>query len=229
VAYLGDFYSSQVHAAQAILGPAGLLQVAPVATSVELSGPTLICLMPDDRAGARAIASWLVEAGVSDLLVVHDHDPGYGAPVGAMCVDAMRDRGLRARPRPVWNYDESPADDLGGAGAVLYAGVAGSGAERLWHDLHTSNPDLWLLGTDGVAVGWLAEALSPAAAARTRFFVPQKEPLGFYGEAAMSLILDAVAEGGDDRREVVRVARAKHTAPTGYGCLAVVDGELVSA
>ena len=104
VAYLGDFYSSQVHAAQAILGPAGLLQVAPVATSVELSGPTLICLMPDDRAGARAIAGWLVEAGVSDLLVVHDHDPGYGAPVGAMCVDAMRDRGLRARSRPVWNY-----------------------------------------------------------------------------------------------------------------------------
>lgn len=229
VAYLGDFYSSQVHAAQAILGPAGLLQVAPVATSVELSGPTLICLMPDDRAGARAIAGWLVKAGVSDLLVVHDHDPGYGAPVGAMCVDAMRDRGLTARSRPVWNHDESPADDLGDAEAVLYAGVAGSGAERLWHDLHSANPDLWLLGTDGVAVGWLAEALSPAAAARTRFFVPQEEPLGFYGEAAMSLILDAVAEGGDDRREVVRVAREKHTAPTGYGCLAVVDGVLVSA
>jgi substrate-binding family protein len=229
VAYLGDFYSRQVHAAQAILGPAGLLQVAPVATWVELSGPTLICLMPDDRAGARAIAGWLVEAGVSDLLVVHDHDPGYGAPVGAMCVDAMRDCGLRARSRPVWDHDESPADDLGDAEAVLYAGVAGSGAERLWHDLHSANPDLWLLGTDGVAVGWLAEALSPAAAARTRFFVPQEEPLGFYGEAAMSLILDAVAEGGDDRREVVRVARAKHTAPTGYGCLTVVDGKLVSA
>jgi len=229
VAYLGDFYSSSVHAAQAILGPAGLLQVAPVATSVELSGPTLICLMPDDRAGARAIAGWLVEAGVSDLLVVHDHDPGYGFPVGAMCVEAVRDRGLGARSRPVWDHDESPADDLGAAEAVLYAGVAGSGAERLWHDLHSANPDLWLLGTDGVAVQWLAEALSPAAAARTRFFVPQEEPLGFYGEAAMSLILDAVAEGGDDRREVVRVARAKHTAPTGYGCLTVVDGKLVSA
>ena len=229
VAYLGDFYSSQVHAAQAILGPAGLLQVAPVATSVELSGPTLICLMPDDRAGARAIAGWLVEAGVSDLLVVHDHDPGYGFPVGAMCVEAVRERGLSARSRPVWDHDESPADDLAGAEAVLYAGVAGSGAERLWHDLHSANPDLWLLGTDGVAVGWLAEALSPAAAARTRFFVPQEKPLGFYGEAAMSLILDAIAEGGDDRGEVVRVARAKHTAPTGYGCLTVVDGKLVSA
>ena len=229
VAYLGDVYSRQVHAAQAILGPAGLLQVAPVATWVELSGPTLICLMPDDRAGARAIAGWLVEAGVSDLLVVHDHDPGYGVPVGAMCVDAMRDRGLRARSRPVWDHDESPADDLGDAEAVLYAGLAGSGAERLWHDLHGAKPDLWLLGTDGVAVGWLAEALSPAAAARTRFFVPQEEPLGFYGEAAMSLILDAVAEGGDDRQAIVDAALVRHTPPTGYGCLAVVDGELVGA
>ena len=72
--------------------------------------------------------------------MVHDHDPGYGAPVGAMCVDAMRDRGLSARSRPVWDHDESPADDLGDAEAVLYAGVAGSGAERLWHDLHSANP-----------------------------------------------------------------------------------------
>jgi hypothetical protein len=229
LAYLGDFYSSQVHATQAILGPAPLLQVAPVATSVELGGPTLICLMPDDRAGASAIAGWLVAAGVSDLLVVHDHDPGYGFAVGAMCVEAVRERGLRARSRPVWDHHESPADDLGDAEAVLYAGVAGSGAERLWHDLHNANPDLWLLGTDGVAVGWLAEALSPGAAARTRFFIPLEQPLGFYGEAAMSLILDAVTEGGDDREAIVRAALASHTPSTAYGCLAIAGGELVSA
>lgn len=45
----------------------------------------------------------------------------------------------------------------------------------------------------------------------------------------MSLILDALAEGGQDRAEIVRAARARHTLPTGYGCLAVVDGGLVSA
>src|SRR4051795_1981764 len=78
VAYLGDFHSSQVHATQPILAAAGLLQVAPVATWVELGGPTLICPMPDDRVGAEAIGDWLVGAGISDLLVVHDHDQGYG-------------------------------------------------------------------------------------------------------------------------------------------------------
>jgi hypothetical protein len=45
----------------------------------------------------------------------------------------------------------------------------------------------------------------------------------------MSLILDAVSEGGDDRQAIVDAARARHTPPTKYGCLAVVDGELVSA
>jgi hypothetical protein len=45
----------------------------------------------------------------------------------------------------------------------------------------------------------------------------------------MSLILDAVAEGGDDRQAIVDAARARRRPPSDYGCLAVVDGELVSA
>jgi hypothetical protein len=229
LAYLGDFHSSQVHATQQILAAAGLLQVAPVATWVELGGPTLICPMPDDRVGAGAIGDWLVEAGVSDLLVVHDHGPEYGVPVGAMCVEAARERGLSVRSRPVWDHDEEPADDLGSAQAVLYVGVAGSGAAELWDGLHGANPDLWLLGTEGVAVPWLAEAISPAAAERTRFFVAPTAPLGSYGERAMALILDAVAEGGDDREAIVRAALASHIPNTAYGCLAIAGSELVSA
>jgi Periplasmic binding protein len=229
VAYLGDFHSSQVHATQPILGAAGLLQVAPVATWVELGGPTLICPMPDDRVGAEAIGDWLVGAGISDLLVVHDHDQGYGVPVAAMCVDAARQRGIGVRSRPVWNHDEPPAADLAGAEAVLYAGVAGSGAVGMWEELHRADPDLWLLGTEGVAVSWLAEAVSPAAAARTRFFVAPTAPLGSYGHDAMALILDAVAEGGEDRGAIVAAAIARHTPATVYGCLRVAGGRLVSA
>ncbi len=245
LAYLGDFHSSEVAASSAILGPAGLLQVAPVATWAELGGPTLIRLMPHDGVGARAIADWLVGAGVTDLLVVHDHDPYYGVPVGGMCTDAARDRGLAVRSRPIWNHDEEWRSDMDGAQALLYVGVAGSGAVGLWHDLHGANPDLWLLGTEGVAEPWLAEAMSVSAAERTRFFRAQRAPFGFYGYEAMALILDAVAEGGGDRAATVRAARATtdrdsilgryslddqgHTTTTAYGCLAVVDGELVSA
>jgi ABC-type branched-subunit amino acid transport system substrate-binding protein len=160
-----------------------------------------------------------------------------------MCVEAARERGLTARSRPVWDHDERPADDLGEAQAVLYVGVAGSGAVGLWHELHDAHPDLWLLGSEGVAAPWLAEAMSPAAAERTRFFVAQRAPFGFYGFEAMALILDAVAAGDGDRDAIVRAARSTanrdsilgrysldehgHTTSTAYGRLAVEAGELV--
>jgi hypothetical protein len=84
--------------------------------------------------------------------------------------------------------------------------------------------------------------LAPAVAERTRFFVAQRAPLGFYGYEAMSLILDAIAAAGADRAAVARVARSTndrdsvigrysidadgHTTSTAYGRLAVIGGEL---
>jgi branched-chain amino acid transport system substrate-binding protein len=151
------------------------------------------------------------------------------------------ERGLTARARPVWDRPGEAAADLGQAGAVLYVGVAGSGAVGLWHELHALDPRLWLLGSEGVAQAWLAGALEPGAAERSRFFVAQRAPFGFYGYEAMALIADALAAG--DREAVVRAARATRerdsvlgrysldaaglTTNTAYGRLAVVDGELV--
>ena len=243
LAYLGDFHSTQVMETAPLLGEAGVLQVAPVATFIGLNGPTLVRLMPHDGIGARAIADWLVEVAVRELLVVHDHDEGYGVPVGAMCVDAARNRGLVVRSRLVWNYDEPPADDIGDAQAVLYVGVAGSGAVGLWRELHAANTAMWLLGSEGVAESWLARELESSAAERTRFFVAQRAPFGFYGFEAMDLILHAIDRAGDDRAAIVRAARTTrdrnsilgrysiddqgHTTTTAYGRLAVVGGQLV--
>jgi ABC-type branched-subunit amino acid transport system substrate-binding protein len=243
LAYLGDLGSVDVLESAPVLGEAGLLAVAPVATFADLGGPTLVRLMPHDGVGARAIARWLVETRVGELLVVHDHDADYGVSVGRMCVEAAREHGLAVRWRPVWNHDEEPAPDLAGAEAVLYVGVAGSGAVGMWHDLHALHPELWLLGTEGVAEEWLARELEPAAAKRTRFFLGQRAPFAFYGFEATCLILDAIAEAGGDRATVVSIARGTrdrasvlgkysidehgHTTMTAYGRLAVRGGELV--
>ncbi len=243
LAYLGDFHSSQVQATAPILGEAGLLQVAPVATYAGLGGDTLVRITPHDGVGARAAAEWLAGAGVERLLVVHDYGDEYGEPVGAMTADAARARGLEVRSRLVWDHDERPADDLGDAQAVAYVGVAGSGAVALWHELHAVGPGLWLVGSDGVAAAWLARELSPQAAARTRFFVAARAPMAFYGYEAMALILDAIAAGAGERAATARAARATrdrdsvigrysvdadgHTTSTAYGRLAVVDGALV--
>jgi branched-chain amino acid transport system substrate-binding protein len=200
--------------------------------------------MPSDEGLARGIADWLVQdARVSALLVVHDHDPGYGDPVGRMCVEAARARGIEARGRPVWNHDQSIADELADVPAVLYVGVPGPGTATLWHDLHAAHPGMWLLATDGVAVDWVARAIDAEAARRTRFFTAQRAPWGFYGFEAMALILDAVAAGGGTREGAVRAARGTRdrdsvlgrysidqaglTTSPATGRLAIAGGELV--
>jgi branched-chain amino acid transport system substrate-binding protein len=127
--------------------------------------------------------------------------------------------------------------------AVLYVGVAGSGATALWRALHAASPGLWLLGSEGVAQPWLARDLGPAIAERTRFFVAQRAPLAFYGFEATALALAAIEAGGGDRGATARAGRATrdrdsilgrysvdehgHTTSTAYGRLAVVDGRLV--
>jgi hypothetical protein len=203
LAYVGDFHSRDVAVTAPILGAAGLLQVAPVATWTGLGGPTLVRLSPHDGAGAEAIAAWLAAAGVGALVLVHDHDEGYGVPVGRMCAEAARGRGLAVTARPMWDSDEEI--ELRDADAVLYVGAAGSGAVGLWHALHARRPGAWLLGSDGVAVDWLARALEPAAAERSRFFVAQRAPFAFYGYEAMALILDSARA---DRAATVAAARA---------------------
>lgn len=241
VAYLGDFHSSQVMCTAPLLSQAGLLQVAPAATFTGLRGSTLVRLTPDDRMLARAIAAWAAGVGVRRLLVVHDDDDGYGTPVGKMCVEAARERGLDVGSRTVWGHGEPMADDVRDRDAVLYAGVAGSGSVGLWNGLHATDPDMWLLGTDGVAAPWLAHEVSTGAAERTRFFSGRRAPWGFYGFEAAALILAAAADGDRagtaraalmprDRDSVIgRYSVDEHGLTTCADCgrLAIIDGELV--
>jgi branched-chain amino acid transport system substrate-binding protein len=238
--YLGGFRSAHVHDTAPLLAEAGLLQVAPAATWIELGGPALVRLMPHDGVLARGIARWMAAQGITRTLVVHDHDDEYGVPVGTMCAEAARSNGIETRAIPVWDCNDDI--DLHGEQAVLYAGVAGSGAVGLWQALHERDPDLHLLGTDGVATAWLARDMGEGPARRTRFFGAQRAPWGFYGYEAMALILDSL---GDDRAATLHAARTTRdrdsilgrysidadglTTTEEIGVLAVHRGELIWA
>jgi branched-chain amino acid transport system substrate-binding protein len=200
--YLGEFRSADVHDSAPVLAEAGLLQVAPVATWTELGGPALVRLMPHDGVLARGIARWMGEQGISRALVIHDHDDEYGVPVGTMCAEAASVNGIETRAIPVWDGDDEI--ELDGEQAVLYAGVAGSGAVGLWQALHARDPELHLLGTDGMAAASLAYDMGAGPARRTRFFGAQRAPWGFYGYEAMALILDSL---GEDRAATLHAAR----------------------
>ena len=215
LAYLGDFHSIQVDASAPVLGAAGLLAVAPAATWAELRGTTLVRLMPDDRAIAQRLAEWLAAQGVADLLVVHDHDDGYGVPVGEMCAAAALALGLAVRRRPVWGAEETM--NLGTHGAVVYVGVPGSGAVRLWRDLHAALPEAWLVGMEGLVDDGFAGHLDPGPASRTRAFQARCTGWDRYGEEAMRLILDAIASAGDDRAAVAAAASATRERDSAIG------------
>jgi branched-chain amino acid transport system substrate-binding protein len=226
IAYLGDLNSSEVMHTAPILGSAGLLSVAPLATFAGLRGPTLVRLTLHDGVVARSIPEWLVSEGVRELLVVHDHDDGYGVPVGGMCVAAARDRGLSVRSRPVWD-DEPPAEDFGEADALLYVGVAGSYTPGLWRELNAAAPELWLLGVEGLADAAFAAGLDDAAAERTRLFVGYRASTGLYGFEAMALILDALASVGPDRAAIVRAVRATRDRDSVLGRYSIdADGQI---
>jgi branched-chain amino acid transport system substrate-binding protein len=160
-----------------------------------------------------------------------------------MCAQSLQAAGVDARSRPVWDHEEPMAGDVAGAAAVLYAGVAGTGAAGLWRDLHRLDGSLWLLGTDGLAIDRFGRDLDGGPAARTRLFTAQRAPWGFYGFEAAALILDAVAAAGGDRLGVIEAARRTRdrdsalgrysidqeglTTGPADGRLAVVDGEIV--
>lgn len=244
VAYLGELRSGDVMRSSLMLGEAGILQVAPIATFIELGGPTLIRLAPHDGIGALAIAEWLARRKVKRLLIVHDHGDHYGEPVASMCELAATARRIAVRRRRVWNHDEPLAPDFGhGEQAVLHVGVPGRQAPGLWAEMHRHAPQAWMLGHEGFAEAGFAAALEPDVAARVRIFTALRAPLAFYGYEAMQLIADAIRIGQDDREIVVRAARATrnrqsvlgtysidpdgHTTSTAYGRYAIADGVLV--
>src|SRR4051794_13682268 len=119
--YLGEFRSADVDHTAPVLAEAGLLQVAPVATWIELGGPALVRLMPHDGVLAHGIARWMAGQRIARVLVIHDHDDVYGVPVGTMCAEAARAAGIETRAVPVWDCDDEI--ELDGEQAVLYAGV----------------------------------------------------------------------------------------------------------
>ena len=243
LAYVGDFHSSQVASTVSILAGAGLLQIAPVATYAGLRGDTLVRLTPHDGVGARAIAAWLAEHGVDDVLVVHDYGDEYGEPVGAMCAQAARERGLAVRIRPVCGPRRGPRGrPRRGARRPLRRGGRVGRRRPLGRPAWREPGAVAARQRRGGAVVVRPRDGARSGAPHAVLRRPARTDglLWLRGDGAL---LDAIAVGGGERAATVRAARATrdrdsvlgrysvdaegHTTSTAYGRLAVVDGALV--
>jgi branched-chain amino acid transport system substrate-binding protein len=226
IAYIGELDYGATAVSLPITNDAGLLQVSPGDGLTSLTrrapgrprnGPeryyptdrrTFVRLGPTDLDEAERIVARLAAAGDTTFGLVYDREI-YGRELAAQVVDRARRAGLRAVAAEEYRgqVDDIPdiARDLaeGQPDAVVRLGVAGRGTIPMLVAIHDELPGVPVFASSGILA--LPELALPAGPRRIEAFGPAISPREA-GYEAMRFVLDAVEEGGRDRRRVISAA-----------------------
>ena len=190
IALLGEFNSGASAISIPITNEAGILQVSPSNTALELTkdaGPddkgapekyypsgerTYGRVVPADHIQGSAQAEWMAEEGVKKLYVLDDKQV-YGLGVAKTTADAAELNGIEVvgtdgiDPKaPNYRSLASKIADSG-ADAVVFGGIVDNNAVQLYKDLGAALPDATLWGPDGVATSTFTNDLPQDVQART--------------------------------------------------------------
>jgi branched-chain amino acid transport system substrate-binding protein len=199
IALIGEFNSGASAISIPITNEAGLLQVSPSNTALELTkdvGPddkgapekyypagvrTYGRVVPADHIQGSAQAEWMKELGVKKLYTLDDKQV-YGAGVAKTTGDAAKLNdievvGTDSIDPKAPNY-RSLADKIAdsGADAVFYGGITANNAVQLYKDLGAALPDATFWGPDGVAESAFTNDLPAEVAERTYITVATINP-----------------------------------------------------
>jgi branched-chain amino acid transport system substrate-binding protein len=229
-------------------------------------------VVPADHIQAAAIVTYMKEQGCTGLSLLNDKEV-YGKGIadtvaknaGPQGIDVKGNDGIDTK---AINF-RSLASRIKASGAdcFFFGGVTANKSVQVFKDVNAANPDMKLFGPDGVADSPTVSKLGAKVEKMTyitnptldpKLYPPRgqeflrafkakygkdPEPYAIYGYEAMSVVLDAIRRGGDDRQAVVRAffdTRDRQsvlgtysiddngdTTLTDYGANRVQDGKLV--
>jgi branched-chain amino acid transport system substrate-binding protein len=199
IALLGEFNSGASAISIPITNEAGILQVSPSNTALELTkdaGPddkgapekyypsgerTYGRVVPADHIQGAAQADWMEEEGVKSLYLLDDKQV-YGAGVAKTTGDAAELRGIEIAGADGIDPKASNYRSLAAkiadtdADAVFFGGIVDNNAVQLWKDLGAALPDATLWGPDGVATSTFTNDIPPDLYDRTFITVATINP-----------------------------------------------------
>ncbi len=199
IAALGEFNSGASAISIPITNEAGILQVSPANTALELTkdaGPddkgapekyypagkrTYGRVVPADHIQGSAQAEWMKEVGVKKLYTLDDKQV-YGAGVAKTTADAAKLNGIEVVGSDSIDPKASNYRSLAakvkdsGADAVFFGGITANNGVQLYKDLGAALPDATLWGPDGVAESAFTNDVPADVAERTYITVATINP-----------------------------------------------------
>jgi branched-chain amino acid transport system substrate-binding protein len=226
IAYLGELDYGATAVSLPITNDAGLLQVSPGDGLTSLTrrvpgrpraGPeryyptgrrTFVRIGPTDLDEAEKIVARLQSMGASGFSLVYDREI-YGRELAAEVVDRARRAGLRPVAAEEYRGQTEEIPDITRAlaeerpDAVVMLSVAGRATIPMLIGIDAALPGVPVIASSGILA--LPELALPAGPDRIEAVGPALSPEQA-GYEAMRLVLDAVEEGGRDRRSVISAA-----------------------